>query len=299
MMNSIPHDQNSEDNLRLLAAQRELYGRAKHYAAFQVLVSFIAPAFAVFSLLPKPWIALTGLAIAMLDALVLDPGQLRRREAAAKVQETFDTAVLELPWNKLKVGPKPDPEDVHEAASVSLRRKGDTDLRDWYPAKAAEVPSAVARSICQRANVVWDSRLRARYRAAVAWIVALTSTAVLVVGLAQKLTVETMTITVLAPLTPLLLWSIREWQRESRAMESLKRLDGTVNEYVDDAVTRKANAEELDRRARLIQDEIYDRRRQNPLIFDWVYALLRTRFEEHMAVGAETLVSRYQMNEQK
>ena len=299
MMNKIPHDQNSEANLHLLAAQRELYGRAKHYAAFQLLVSFIAPTSAVFSLLPKPWIALTGLAIAVLDALVLDAGQLRRREAAAKVQETFDTSVLDLPWNKLKVGPKPDPEDVHEAASISLRRTGDSALRDWYPPKAAEVPSAVGRSICQRANVVWDSRLRTRYRAAVAWVVALTSAAVLVVSLAQKLTVETMTISVLAPLTPLLLWSIREWQRESRAMESLKRLDATVNEYVDDAVTGRANAEELDRRARLIQDEIYDRRRQNPLIFDWVYTLLRTRFEEHMAVGAETLVGRYKISERK
>ncbi|HYQ96947.1 MAG TPA: S-4TM family putative pore-forming effector, partial [Candidatus Nitrosocosmicus sp.] len=207
-MASIPHNQNADEMLRLLAAQRTWYGRAKRLLTFQLVVSFLAPCLAVFSSIPRPWVALTGLLAALLDALVLDPGQIRRREMAAKIQEQFDCNVLLLPWNKSKLGSLTEPEDIHDGASESV---SSPELRDWYPSEVAGVPAGVARAICQRANVTWDARLRTFYRGIVAWVAAATSVTVMVVGLVRDLSVESMTISVVAPLAPLLLWSIREW----------------------------------------------------------------------------------------
>lgn len=292
LMNQIPHEQNSEEHIRLLVAQRHLYGRAKHLLAAQVLLSFVAPVLTVASLTSRPWIALIGLGVALVDALFLDPGQVRRRELAARVQELFDCDVLRMTWNEVRIGAKPEPEDIHQAAHRRNTKRNDS-FYNWYPPAVSDLPAHVARAICQRANVSWDSRLRLFYRGLVAWVVAITSAVVISAAMARGLTVESMTMSILAPLAPLLLWSIREWQREGRAIDSLKRLSASVAKYVDDAIDGKVDPGELDERARLIQDEIYDRRRQNPLIFDWIYRLLKRRFQDEMIAGADMLITRY------
>jgi hypothetical protein len=49
----------------------------------------------------------------------------------------------------------------------------------------------------------------------------------------------------------------------------------------------------LDDESRDLQDEIYDTRRTNPRIFNWIYALLRKEQEEDMKAGAERLVTQF------
>lgn len=49
----------------------------------------------------------------------------------------------------------------------------------------------------------------------------------------------------------------------------------------------------LAQESRDLQDEIYDARRTNPRIFNWIYALLREEHEEDMKAGAERLVRQY------
>ena len=44
-------------------------------------------------------------------------------------------------------------------------------------------------------------------------------------------------------------------------------------------------------RSRELQDAIFNHRASSPLIFDWVYNLLRRRMEEQMNAGADQLVS--------
>ena len=44
-------------------------------------------------------------------------------------------------------------------------------------------------------------------------------------------------------------------------------------------------------RSRELHDAIFNHRASSPLIFDWVYNLLRRRMEEQMNAGADQLVS--------
>src|SRR4051794_23247686 len=117
-MNRIPTKQNEPKQIQRLAAQRQLYSRAKSIFAVQMVVS--APVAIAWSLLVlrnpslKAAAAFWGVAATGLDLFWLNPWHKRLREQAAKVQEEFDCYVLELPWNDIKVGKRPDAEAVKE-----------------------------------------------------------------------------------------------------------------------------------------------------------------------------------------
>jgi SMODS-associating 4TM effector domain len=55
-----------------------------------------------------------------------------------------------------------------------------------------------------------------------------------------------------------------------------------------------ASDENVTRESRELQDEIFDHRRRNPLIFDWIYNLLRDGQEEQMNRAAAGLIEEAQ-----
>src|SRR2546428_5451157 len=115
-MNSIPTEQNSERQLQRLAAQRQLYATAKTIFGWQLVVSApIAVALAFSTIIYPPLkavAALWGFVVTVCDVAWLTPWQKRLRNAAARIQESFDCEVLGLPWDELKAGKRPDPELV-------------------------------------------------------------------------------------------------------------------------------------------------------------------------------------------
>jgi predicted pore-forming effector associated with SMODS systems len=209
MANNIPQRQNEDAALRLLAAQRSLYGSAKIAQAVQFILVVIVPSALLvvehFVVSFKIWAAFTGLIIAVADVGILETIKASLRRQAAAVQELFDCKVLELEWPARKVK-KPDPEDVHDAASDY---RSDV-LKNWYPQEVGELPLYVGRIICQRSNCWWDSKLRRRYRAAVLALFAILFIGVFVAALLKNLTIGDFVVSLLAPVLPILLWCIRE-----------------------------------------------------------------------------------------
>ena len=51
------------------------------------------------------------------------------------------------------------------------------------------------------------------------------------------------------------------------------------------------NASSVERDSRALQDEIFDGRKRNPLVFDFVFKQLRADQEAQMNFGAEELVT--------
>lgn len=132
--------------------------------------------------------------------------------------------------------------------------------------------------------------LRRRYRT---WLAGILLTAGLVIsylGLRNNFRLEQLTLTVLAPIAPMILWGIREFQGNGDAADVSDRLREKSRELWAAAIDGKLSDEVLRARARPLQSEIYARRVDAPLIFHWVYRLLRTAGEEHMNVAANELV---------
>lgn len=294
-MNSIPQDQLTERQLDRLAAQRQLYSDAKKIQAVQMTLS--VPAAIVWSVLIvflpelKPGAAAWGVAVTLIDQFLLTPWQRSIRDKAAKVQELFDCDVLQLEWRELKVGRRPDAEAIMESSSKFKCKDPEcSTLRDWYPPGVGVLPMHLARLVCQRCNCWWDAKLRRRYAAYMVGLAVALTALVFTLGLVGGLTVSKFFLAVLAPLMPVYTLVMRQYGEHKQSAAALDRLKEHAEKLWDRALAGSLTPEALAVESRSLQDEIYERRRSSPLIFDWVYRRLRDSQEEQMNKGAGELV---------
>lgn len=294
MPNRTSEIENAPKQLDRLAAQRQLYSDAKTIQAWQMIsgvggavicsfVTLIAPAF-------RAYAALYGMVLTILDIAVLNPWQQLLKAGAAKIQELFDCDVLEVPWQKLKAGRQRDPENIAAASTRYRQRDADYSLlRNWYPPEVDKLPIQIGRVVCQRASCWWDGELRRRYALWIYSVLGSLSALVLLLGLLGGLTLEKFILAVLAPLMPAITLGLRQAREHREAAERADRLKEAPEDLWEMAL-QGATADELTKRSRQLQDEIYEHRRRSPLIFDWIYLRLRNAHEDQMNKGAQALV---------
>lgn len=300
MSNDIPRRQNEDLQLRELVAQRRLYLRAKQVLAWQIVSTVVLVA--VWSVLviwlPKSadYAALYGLAAVAVDLLALTPWQNSLKQKAAGVQELFDCYVLSLPWQDIKAGPAPDTETIAEwSCTLDGVSRDDSKLRNWYPAESGALPLALGRIICQRANCWWDAKLRRRFAIWIAVAAASLFALISVVGLVGKVSLEQFLLAGITPFLPVVVTSIRQFSDQRGAAARLDDLRAHSERLWTEALAGRIPEDELTRRSRTLQDEIFELRRRNPLIFDWIYWRLRDYQEELMNKCASDLVQEAQL----
>ncbi len=287
--------QNSERQLDLLAAGSFFYRRAKFFLGLQFALTVPAAVVLAIIILKVPeakgWTTFYALSIALLDTLLLDRVQSHYKKLGARTQELFDSELLELEWNSLRAGTKPDSEDLLQAASKFKKGVGMDRLRDWYPPAACELPLPLARLVCQRANTWWDASLRKKYAIVLIAILVLCIAAVFTVSLLAGNTVEEMILSVYAPIAPGILWSFREIGRQRKAADLLDKLRADVEQLWSISLSGILDRAHLDIKSRQIQDSIFDGRIGNPLIFDWINRLVRPAQQVSMNAKARELVA--------
>jgi hypothetical protein len=295
MPNTIRETQNTKQQLEYLAAQRFLYSRAKLCAGLQAGLSVpLAIAWSVgANVYPdlKPWAALWGLLIAMIDQGLLEGWQSGSKQLAAKVQEVFDCAVLKLPWNNLVVGSRPDPEQICEAAE-KYKADDRSPLQNWYSREITpDIPLPYARLICQRTNLWWDSKLRRIYGRTLLGGAAFIFAVSLITGLARHFSLEDFLLTFWIPVSPAYLWAIREFRKQQSVAKTSEGhkiyLEGIWAKLLSGGIPVSELEEQESRK---LQDEIYRRRRDGALVFSWLYNRLRGRHEGQADKGAAELV---------
>jgi hypothetical protein len=291
----VPTKQNSEPQLHLLAAASRAYARAKRFMALQLILT--VPAALASSLLMawkptwKVWLTFFSVSVALLDALWLDRRQARLKQRGAALQQMFDCALFELPWRQLRCGPPVDDEDILTDAKAQLRGpKVRTLLLDWYPAAVKTLPLPLARLVCQRASLWWDLRQRDRVRGALTATLAVLAAAIFLIALLQGNTVEQMILTVYVPLAPAVLWALREILAQRDAIHADERGLAFVETLWKQALEQKPPEAVLAQQSVLVQDALFDARSRSPLVFNWVYSLLRKQKQEQMQHKAEQLV---------
>jgi hypothetical protein len=292
-MAEIGAKQNEASNLQLLRAQRFRYGQAKKLSAVQTFLATATPIVSAVVVAVDPtttvWTALAGVIVSVFDAGVLDSLQRRFREAGATIQEQFDCSVLGLVWNEAVAGSPVDGEDIHDAAS-RYRLQTAAPVENWYPLAVDALPLFQARLICQRANCWWDAKLRRRYAAWIVAAVALVSVAVVVSGVVQKFTLEQFVLAVVAPLSPTILWALREVQRQRDTALASDRLRDHCRSLWGRLLAHQVTATEATALSRELQDAIFYRRKESSFVFDWVYRRLRDSYEEQMNATADQMV---------
>ncbi len=293
--NRISADENSDRQLFRLEAASSVYARGKQIlglqAALTILGGFASPiAVATFPQL-KVWAVFYAFSVALLDALVLERVQSDKRQIGAKIQELFDCDLFQLPWRRLVAGEPPAPEVVTEEGSDYKRRhKNLSHLRDWYSPAVGRLSLPLARLVCQRTNAWWDSTLRKRYCTSLKALLWGLVVFVFALAISRGMTMDVFVLTVLAPLTPAILWGVREIRKNSSAADDLSKLQTHIDGLWRDALKGSLTGGVLDEESILIQNQIFYSRSKNPFVFNWVYRFLRGPKEETMHQVAGQLV---------
>jgi SMODS-associating 4TM effector domain len=280
-----------------LRARTHIYALASQILVAQLVLTLLIPTLGAILVLFVPSaraaIAALALLITALDVLLLDRRQKLLIKRAAKVGESFDCAVLSLPWDRFNAGDPLEIEDIHAAARAYALHKDDSGLRDWYPIAAGHAPLHLARIICQRTNLRYDSQLRRSYGTIVVGIGCAILLMLFVAGFVQDLKLSDWVLT-MAPASPILTWAAREYYRQNDTADSLEEHLRAAKTLWARALADECDAEHCLARSREFQNAIYYRRASSPLIVPLLYRFKRLKLEDDMNEAAANFLADYQ-----
>lgn len=292
-------EQNTERQLHRLAAQRQLYATAKRIFGWQLFLSglitvtfaFIVVLDPSFKVLAVSW----GILITLADIFWLTPWQKKLKDSAAKIQEMFDCDVLELPWNDLKAGKRPNHELIKEQSEKYAKKPlKNAPLENWYVhPEIDDLPIHIARIACQRTNCWWDAEQRRSYASYVVLIVTLIFIVVFGLSLKDGFSMENFVLKVLTPLSPIFLLGIRQYREQIDSASRLDKLKDYSESLWKDALSKKSKTE-ITTRSRNLQDELLEHRRKSPPVFDFIFKRLRKSYNEKMSFGLGELINEAQ-----
>ena len=293
-MNKITETQLEPTQLKRLAAQRQLYTESKNVQKIQGIFNILGPpilAVCVTHLaMPHVYAVCYGIFVLCLNLFCLTSWQKSLQKKAAGIQELFDCDVLELDWQESVVGPPLEAETVEKYALKHKRKDPNyLCLKDWYAKNVGELQLHLARIACQRANCVWDTELRLRYRRLIVGILAVLAILTLFLGIKDGFSVEKFILVMVAPLTPAFVLGIQQYKEFT---ESIKRVDELRKSAVElwEKSFEGIDPEELTGESRNLQNELYNHRWKSPLILDEFYERRKKRDEKLMNKTAGELV---------
>ncbi|MFC7287434.1 hypothetical protein DBR37_09040 [Herminiimonas sp. KBW02] len=306
-MNNIVKKQNSETSIKRLAAQSALYSSAKNFLAAQfvfsvpvaVLIAFVALTLdkELFGL-PKTDIAwFVGLSSGMsflLIELYLNPVMNYKKETAAKIQQYFDSDVLGIPMCNITYGKPLDQEIVEVWAEESFTSgTPKEEFTNWYRVEVDALPMEVARIICQRANCWWDEDLRRRYNKMIRVVGIALFVVILIIVLALDCTITIILGLIVPLILPFVSVASKVIQENLEAITRLASMREAINDVWQRILTNVATNEELIGFANTIQAGIYNNRRNNPLVFDWIHRRSKRKHEDTTSATTASYVAEY------
>lgn len=283
---SINEKQNSEWNLKRLAAQRQLYSEAKTLMGIQFILSgvFIVAIAILSNTIDKKYLAYTAfaaIAIAILDELLLSKRIENIKENAARIQEEFDCDVLEIPQNKIKIGNHSMMETIQEKSRKYSSKNNDYNtLINWYPG-IDEEDNRFYRLVCQATNCWWNQNLRKWYSLILLTSLSCVFAMLLVLAIIKGITVSIFLMSVLSPILPAFILVYKTKKDNSKAIENLDHMKSKLDEIISKAENSEPYPDEqLINDSRCLQDMIFDNRASSPLIPDKLYFGKRKKYEE-------------------
>jgi hypothetical protein len=294
-MNQIATVQNTQKQLERLAAQRELYSSAKRLFSLQIIGNVFIPL--TLSLVStfhgnlSVYVAIYGICFFIIDSILIEPVIKQRKTKAAKIQELFDSDVLELSKSPFKTVEDVTVEEV--LTHFDAHRKIESNIekiKNWYDADLDALDISDARLICQRINYSWECGLRSAYGNLLKIINVLLPLAVFITALFVNLSIE-QTALIGGGLLPLFRFLTKQYQENKEASEKLTRLNNYFDKLWGRLLKGEIDKKEMEEAARRIQDEIYDNRIKSPLIPDRFYRFYRPKEESLMTKTANTLVA--------
>jgi hypothetical protein len=282
----IIQEQDSDASIRYLAAQKKLYINGKSTFTFQVIIAVPIPIIIsiVTPLLSKPeqgiiWIFVLYSIIATFLEFFCEDRAMKLKKLAASIQEKFDTTVLVIGWNKTLIPNKPEDGLILRYYNKYIKKYKVDKLYGWYSNEVLPVNTNIASLLCQRTNCSYDFTLRKRYTNTILILAASTFIILLIVAGQSGITVPSFISSVLFPSLPVFVLAYKQIKSNKEAIENLKELKDLIeNELEQIKITDTIDIHLV----RQIQDKIYLKRINSPLLPEWAYNFLRQNLEDEM-----------------
>lgn len=299
MASEIQEKQNKPANLRLLAAQRQLYSEAKHSMSWRVVISIsllffpCVAAFVPVLVDSEGWVSIVGIAFLIVTYLLLKPKEEKLVETAAKIQQEFDMAVLGVPQDTYNENHFSEDLDISNAArrhlasfSIKLAVEEGFDkvpktewermrLWDWY-----EVPANMdanrAALFCQKSNLLWDYRQRHWYMRFFMVLSIVVYIIPLIIACYYGLSAWEYVKKLLLPSLPFLLLCFDNYRNHHDIVEQQELKSGSLNTIL------KSGQEVIPEMLIKTQDAVFENRKKPALVPDLLYWHLRGRFQSTM-----------------
>ncbi len=293
---SINKRQNSELNLKRLAAQRQLYSDAKKMMHIQFILSGIAViAFAIIgNIISKEYavyITFASVICVLFDELFLTKRLENLKLNAAIIQEDFDCDVLQIPINYIKNSHGSMLEVIQENSKKYLTKYKNFDLLvNWYPGmESADLK--YGRIICQSTNCWWNQKLREKYSSFLIFSTVTIFIVLLLIALVKGITLSGFIMSVISPILPggVLVYKIHRDNR--KAIQNLNDMKSKLDSIIERLKAKEIYPDEkLQSDIRCLQDMIFENRSASPLIPDKFYFRYRDRYEEIAQASNKELV---------
>ncbi|MEI6057082.1 MAG: S-4TM family putative pore-forming effector [Lentisphaerota bacterium] len=282
----IIQEQDSDASIRYLSAQKQLYINGKSIFTFQVIIAVPIPILIsiVTPLLSKTeqgiiWIFVLYSIITTFLEFYCEDRAMKLKKLAASIQEKFDTNVLLIDWNKTLLPSKPEGGLIlHYYNNYTKKRKVDK-LYGWYSNEVLPVNTNIATLLCQRTNCNYDFTLRNRYAKTIILLSVSTFIILLIAAGQNGITVQTFISSVLFPSLPIFILAFKQISSNKEAIDNLKELKGLIENELENIKINDTIDIQL---IRQIQDKIYLKRINSPLLPEWAYTFLRQNLEDEM-----------------
>lgn len=286
-MNNIKVRQDLPENLRLLAAQRVAYARAKKMFSIQIVCTVaFALIFNFIRLIPTekiaiflPYILTSSSVIAIADVLFFIKVISKMRTNAAKVQELFDCAVFGITWNSINSGATPDKNFVHENFKRYVKNH-EKPIDNWYDIPLEGLSQEEAILLCQETNLWYDGNLREAFKKLSIKILLTMIGVSVLLGLITNIGFQLMVAYIVAPLIPAILLTLKIYQENEKSISAINELKSEV------LALKKSTDIPTTAMLRQVQDKIFCSRKDSALVPDWFYVRKRGGLEEGMKVNA-------------
>jgi hypothetical protein len=293
----IANRQNEPRMIRLQRARRVLLGQVKSRQGVMVFLTLLLPIASALSaaFFPniRPAVAVFAMTLSIVDVCFFDRWVKQRLKDGAKLQEEFDCYVYQLPWNKFFAGSKLDPEDVAKHSRVASADKLEQTFRNWYSPSVDRLPLFAGRVACQRSNVRFDVSQRRSYCSLLKGAAILVILAVVLSELYFAAAFGDWVMTSLVPATPMIIWILREYNRQTDSITTVERLKTEADKLWADMLSA-SDGGPFEAKCRELQDAIFSHRASSPLVFDWLYSALRGSLEADMTDGMQAWVEDYE-----
>lgn len=297
--------QNQTENLVLLLAQREIYSSAKNIQVLSIiLVSVVPVVIAILGFVSSEFstkfpniMAGYGIIVALIEGFLIHFRD-KKKELASSVQENFDKNVFGISKNE-NLGVV----DIDDNTLLKYKNKIDNgentdELKDWYSKEIIDLQTNVAVLFCQRTNVYYDYNVRNNYIITVILFFTSTFLTIFAFGLLKDMKLNEFLLKLVSAIIPILIFSFNEIKNQKEAIKNIQDLQKIITNRIDETGLNSNASENV---IRQIQDRIYNNRKINPLIPDFLYRLLRNKKNNNLEQEMNFSISRkiQEMKEQE